>query len=217
MKNSRAAAMALLLSCASVSALAVERTPGKWYAGGSIGRGGYKTGYQRTADTIFSTGATSVTVVPDVTQTMWKLYAGYNLSPQFSIEGGYWNFGRPSYTANITAPVVTTMRRSFTAQGYGASLVYWLPVNDNFSAFGKVGGMLTNATASSADPGAGLGTLPAETARRLNWSFGLGAQYDFNANMSGRVEYEAVRKIGDEGKFGTANVGMWSVGLNYRY
>src|SRR4051794_3066321 len=120
MKNPRAAAMALLLSCACVSALAAERSPGKWYVGGSLGRGGYKTGYQRTADTIFSTGVTSVTVVPDVTQTMWKLYAGYQLTPQFSIEGGYWNFGRPSYTANITAPVVTTMRRSFTAQGYGA-------------------------------------------------------------------------------------------------
>ncbi|MFY9329063.1 MAG: hypothetical protein WAO76_13780, partial [Georgfuchsia sp.] len=40
-----------------------------WYAGASLGRGGLDTGYQRTFQTIFSTGATTVRVVPDTKDT----------------------------------------------------------------------------------------------------------------------------------------------------
>jgi OOP family OmpA-OmpF porin len=219
MKNSHAAALSALLAGGLVAGAAHADKPlGTWYAGGSLGQGGYKTGYQRTADTIFSTGATSVTITPDVNrQTMWKVYGGYQWLQQVSIEGAYYDFGKPSYTANVLAPVNTTFTRNFSARGVGVSLVGWLPLTSTVSAFGKIGSVYTYSQASAASPGAGLGTLPAQTSHKLNPLIGLGAQYSVNEHFSGRLEYEAVHQVGDQAQFGAANLNMWSLGLDYRY
>lgn len=196
---------------------ATDPTRRGWYAGGAIGSGGFKTGYEQTGNTIFSTGATRAIVSADAKETMWKAYVGYQLSNSFSIEGGYWNMGRPSYLANITAPVTTTMKRSFSTHAIGTDFVYWSPTFQSFSGFGKVGAVIGFAKATSAEPGAGLRSLPAESATTLNPLWGLGAKYDLNKNVATRLEYEEIRKMGDSGKFGTANVVMWTLGLTYKY
>lgn len=188
-----------------------------WYIGGAIGSGGFKTGYEQTGNTIFSTGATRVTVDADATETMWKAYVGYQLSNSFSIQGGYWNLGRPSYVANISAPVITTMKRTFSTHALGTDVVYWLPLSQAFSGFGKLGAVIGIARASSAEPGGGLSSLPAQSATTLNPVWGLGAKYDLNRNVAARLEYEEIHRLGDSGKFGTANVVMWTLGLTYKY
>ena len=192
--------------------------PGSWYLGGAVGRGGYRAGYQRTADTILSTGVTAATVTADAKSTVWKAYVGYQWLPQLSIEGGYWNFGHISYTANITAPgAANTANRNFSADGWGADVVYWLPFTNNIAAYGKVGSVLTDDRAGGFTPSNVPGSLPAQSARKLRPTFGLGAQYAINNNLAARFEYENVQKVGDDAKFGTANVEMWTIGLSYRY
>lgn len=196
---------------------AVPKTATGWYVGGAIGGGGYRTGYDQTKATIASTGATQATISADYKETMWKAYLGYQFSPQFSIEGGYWNFGKPSYSAAITVPVVTEMRRSFSVEGYGADAVLWLPMSNAFSGFGKIGAIRTIARASAADPGVPLTSLPAESARKFNLHLGLGLQYDVRRDLATRLEIETVRKVGDAATFGSADVIMWSLGMNYKF
>jgi OOP family OmpA-OmpF porin len=197
---------------------AVPKTATGWYAGGAIGDGGFRTGYDQTMSTIASTGATRATVSADAKETMWKAYYGYRFSPRFSIEGGYWNFGKPSYSASITAPLpVTTMRRSFSAEGYGADAVLWLPVTKTVSGFGKIGAIQTITRASFAAPGGALTALPAESVRKLNGRGGLGLQVDIRQDLAARFEIETVRNIGDAAKFGSADIVMWSLGMNYKF
>jgi len=188
-----------------------------WYAGGAIGGGGFRTGYEQTKANIASTGATQAAISADAKETMWKAYLGYQLLPQFSIEGGYWNFGKPGYSADITAPVTTTMRRSFGVKGYGADAVLWLPMGNAFSGFGKIGAIRTYSEANAADPGGGLTPLAAESARKLNSHLGLGMKYNVRRDLAARLEVETVRNVGDAGRFGSADVVMWSLGMSYKF
>ena len=215
----RAVAVVLALSCAGAAlAQGSAERPRNWYAGASVGRGGFDTDFERTKATIRSTGATSFVVTPDATtDTVWKGYFGYRFSPNVSIEAGYWNFGTLTYSANISAPVAASMQRTFRAEGYGADAAFWLPVYGSLEAFAKLGAMQVHTRASAADPGAGLGSLPAQSSRKLNSHWGLGLEYRLSRDLAARLEYETVRKIGDDAKFGTADVMMWSLGANYKF
>ena len=188
-----------------------------WYAGIALGRGGLGTGYQRTFQTIFSTGATAVSVVANTEDAMWKAYVGYRFLPNWSIEGGYWDFGEAGYSATISAPVATSLERRFRLRGIGADAVFWLPVSDSITGFARLGAVLVSAKASSAQPGGGLTALPAQSSNTINMHWGLGGQYDVNPDMTLRLEYETVIKAGDNSKFGTADILFWSFGVAYKF
>ena len=201
-------------------ALAQDRgrtAQGNMYLGGAIGRGGYDTDFERTTAVIQTTGATAFTVTANATDTMWKGYIGYRVSPNLSLEAGYWKFGRVDLSASITAPVATALQRNYRADGYGADAVVWLPVYNSWSGLVKAGAMLTNVKASASEPGGGLTALPAESARKLNAHWGVGLEYRFTPAAAVRFEYETIRKVGDESKFGTADVILWTLGANYRF
>lgn len=203
---------------------AQANTPTKgWYAGGAIGYGGYNATYSRTHETIASTGASAWSVDNDTKDTMWKAYVGYRFTPYVSVEGGYWDFGRPSYSAAIVSPVVTSMNRTFKAQGVGGDAALWLPLRavspvlSKVSGFAKLGAMYTRTTASAAAPGGGLTPLPAESSHDLRPHWAVGAEYSIQRNLAARLEFEGVTQVGDDSKFGTADIQMLSIGANYRF
>ena len=189
----------------------------KLYVGGAIGRVGYDADIERAKAVIGGTGATAFTVNANVTDTAWKGYAGYRASPNLSVEAGYWNFGRLDMSAAVTAPVSTALQRKYRADGYGANAVLWLPVYNSWSGLVKAGAMLTNVKASASAPGGGLIALPAESARTLNAHWGVGLEYRLSPAAAVRLEFETVRKVGDESKFGTADLTFWTLGANYRF
>lgn len=209
----------LSLLCADL-ALAQDRGPagqGKLYVGGAIGRGGYDADFERTRAVIQTTGATKFSGSANATDTMWKGYVGYRVSPNFSLEAGYWNFGRVDFSAAITAPVAATLQRNYRTDGYGAGAVLWLPVNNTWSGLLKAGAILTATKASASDPGPGLTALSAESSHKLNPHWGVGLEYRLTPAASARIEFENVRKVGDESKFGAADVNLWTIGANYRF
>jgi OOP family OmpA-OmpF porin len=194
-----------------------QQQPSKWYAGASIGYGGYDTTFDRTNQSLFAIGATSFWVTADARETMWKVYVGYQVARHFSIEGGYYDFGKPSYRADVYAPASTTVQRNLEAHGWGADAVLWLPVSGGFWGFGKVGGIVARTRASATDPTAGLAGMSAESNQELNWMFGLGLEYRSANKIGGRIEFEHVRKIGDDAKYGTSDVLMFTAGGILRF
>ena len=187
------------------------------YVGGAIGRGGYDADFERSKAVIRTTGATTFNVAVNATDTMWKGYFGYRVSPHFSLEAGYWNFGKVEISASITAPVAAALQRTYRADGYGADAVFWLPLNNSWSGLVKAGAMRTSAKASASDPGAGLTALRTESANKFNSRWGVGLEYRLTSAAAARIEYENVRKVGDDAKFGTADVILWTIGANYRF
>jgi OOP family OmpA-OmpF porin len=193
------------------------------YVGGSLGYGGYRTTFNQTHNSIATTGATAWNVNADTKHFMWKGYLGYRFTRYLSVEGGYWDFGGPSYTADIQAPVTTSMHRTFSGTGIGASAVVWLPFGDvsptlsKVSGFAKLGAMNAHTTASSATPGGGLTPLPEQSSTNVRPHYGVGVEYSISRDIGARLEFEAVNSVGDNSTFGTADIQMWSLGANYRF
>ena len=148
---------------------------------------------------------------------MWKAYAGYQISSAWSVEAGYWNFGDTSYSAMISAPVTTTIDRHFTIRGLGGSAVYKRSLTDSISGFAKLGAVMVSAKASAATPGGGLSALPAQSSNTVNPLWGVGAEYSLNQELALRLEYEVINKAGDNAKFGTADIVLWGLGVDYKF
>ena len=82
-----------------------------------------------------------------------------------------------------------------------------LPINKNFSAFGKLGFFSSRAKASVS-----AGTLSAAaTDNSTNISYGLGLGYTLNQSLGLRAEWERV-----DGK-GSDNVDLLSAGVSYKF
>jgi len=190
---------------------------GRIYVGGAVGQGGYDADFERTKAVIRGTGATAFSVSANKTDTMWKGYLGYRFNPYVSVEAGYWDFGKVDLSATISAPTATSMQRSISASGMGASAVFWVPVSNSWSGLVKAGAMRTETKASAGDVGGGLTGVPAESSTKLNSHWGVGVEYRLTPAAAARIEYENVRKVGDDTKFGTADIIMWTVGASYRF
>jgi OmpA-OmpF porin, OOP family len=206
------------LALAQGSGVADQRLdPRRSYFGGAIGGGYYDTDFKRNNDEIRSTGATSFSSDANSTGTMWKVYGGYRFSPFVSLEAGYWDFGKLDVKTKIFAPVSTRMERKYHGDGIGADALLWLPVSTSVSGLVRAGALRTNIKAGSSDPGGGLASLSSESAKKVNAHWGLGLELRLTGAAAARIEYESVRKVGDDSKFGTADINMVTVGANYRF
>jgi len=213
----------LLLPSAGVAFAQGSRAPDqrldqhKFYLGGAIGGGSFDTNFKRTNDEIRSTGATSFRSTANSTDTMWKAYAGYRFSPYLSLEAVYLNFGEVNVKTKIFAPVTTSMHRKYHGDGFGANAVLWLPVSTSLSGLVRAGALRTDVNAGSSRPGGGLASLSSESAHKINPHLGLGLEYRLTRAVGARIEYENIRNVGDNSKFGTADINMLTVGANYRF
>jgi OOP family OmpA-OmpF porin len=116
-----------------------------------------------------------------------KLFGGYQLNPNFAIEGGLASLG---HISNATG----------TVNGHAVHLdaVGLLPLGANFSLLGSVGvAHVSLNTSNGDDKGVGL-------------KLGLGAEYALSRNVSLRGEYENYRAP----EFGARpTVGQYTFGL----
>jgi hypothetical protein len=111
----------------SLPALAVE--PG-WY--GAVGLGATNYSEQELTDVC---NAYDIPCSVDNNPTNFSFGAGYKFNPNFSLEGGYQNLGKATYSV-LGINVV-----SFSAAGPYASLIGELPLGgDRFSLLGSIGG-----------------------------------------------------------------------------
>lgn len=111
-------------------------------------------------------------------------YVGYQINENFAVEAGAQSLG--SFDVSGT---------SVSASAYNASVLAGVPLNPNFSIYGRLG---YGSVTAAAD-----GT----TAKVNNAVYGLGAKYNINQNLAVRAEY--TRLASDTGTFG--------VGLQYGF
>jgi len=133
-----------------------------------------------------------------------KLFAGYEFNPTWGVEAGYTDF-RKSH-ATFTQNGVNGNAES-DGHGYYVAAKYSLPINEQFSAYGKLGAENTKDTLSSATPG-----LNYDDSRTGVYG-GLGVQYKLNEKVSFVAEYE---RYGDKKNFG-ADPNVVTVGARYSF
>ena len=141
-----------------------------------------------------------------------KLFGGYQFTPNFAVEGGYFDLGRFSYSGTTTGGNYNGDTR---ANGLNLDLVGTLPLTEQFSILGRVGAAFAQTRSNFSS----TGFVPANTSNRsrndTSVKFGIGLQYAITDALSLRAELERYR-INDPIR-NRSNVDMASIGLIYRF
>jgi len=133
-----------------------------------------------------------------------KLFAGYEINQNWGGEIGYTDFrsANASYTLNGVNGRADTDGHSFYLAAKGS-----VPINEQFSAYGKLGAAYNKASLSTTTAG-----LNYDDSRTTAYG-ALGLQYKLNQNVSFIAEYE---RYGDKRDFG-AKPDVVTVGARYSF
>jgi len=171
-KSSWVAAIGFAAALAALPAVAQVSMSGV-YVGAGIGK-------SKARD--WCTGAGSLGVSCDDKKTAWKVFGGYQITPNFAVEAGYTKLGK--FTASFGPE---TEEAKLTA--WEASFLARAPIMDRLSIFGRLG--IYRATVEDVDNI--FGTFNHDN---NDFTFGLGLGYDFTRNLGVRAEWQRYYKVG---------------------
>ncbi|WP_293234481.1 outer membrane beta-barrel protein [Paludibacterium sp.] len=194
-----------------VSALAAPAMAEGFYVLGSVGQShvDWDTSYLDNSLAQYGVHASK-----NDTDTAYKLQLGYQLNRYFAIEGGYVDLGKASYSIAGTGSQGSL---EYKASGVNAVAVGILPLNDQFSVFGKVGGIVARVEGSGATSGSGVriwSNNPSSTDLKGTW--GVGVNWDVTRNVAVRAEFEQFHQLGSSNT-GEADVNLASMGVAYKF
>ena len=209
-----------MLGLAALAALAAspvlaQAPAGGWYGGASVGRSATTIDDARITSGLLGQGLGSVSIDDRDRSTGYKLFGGYQITPNIGVEGGYFDLGKTGYTAR-TVPA-GTLTGDMRLKGLNLDLVGTIPLTGKLSALGRVG--VTSIRARDSFAATGAVTMPYANAnpsqRSTNAKVGLGLMYDITDSLAVRAEAERYRLKDAVGNRGHAD--LYSVGLIYRF
>lgn len=200
--------IAVLALSGLTSQVAVAQDTG-WYLGGGLGRTYATIDEDRIVSSLLANGLTTTAFSADDNDTGYKLFAGYQFSSVFALEGGYFDLGTHGFTATTTP--AGTLAGSMALRGINLDAVGFLPIAGNFSLLGRVGVNYAEAEDAFAGTGAVNVLVPNPSSRDVNLKVGVGGQWNFSDRVAMRVEYERYRiddAVGNRGDIDLASVGL---------
>ncbi|MBJ7312295.1 outer membrane beta-barrel protein [Rugamonas sp. CCM 8940] len=139
------------------------------------------------------------------TGTGFKLNGGYQFNANYGVEVAYVNLGKAEVNAQGTYAKSEPQTVFVAATGT-------LPLNNEFSLFGKVGVAQNHVKLSVRESG----FSGSDSENRTTAVFGIGAAYHLNKNVSFVAEYENFGKIGN-GDGASLKADLLSVGVRYSF
>jgi len=203
-----------LVGCAAMnspSAAAAEENSG-WYVGGSIGQSRATIDDARITRNLLGAGITVNSIADDNRSIGYKFFGGYQFNPYLSLESGYFDLGKFGYTATTATGTVTGRLK---LRGVNLDLVGSLPLTEDLSVLGRLGGTYAQTRDNFSTTGALTVVNPNPTKKAWNYKFGAGLQYDITKALSVRIEAERYRindAVGNRG-----DIDLYSAGLVYRF
>ena len=202
-----------LATCATFASPIAAADASNWYVGANAGVSRARIDDARISGALLGSGFASTSIVDDNRDTGFKVFGGYQFTPNLAIEGGYFDLGRFGFHAT-TVPA-GTFDGSIKLRGVNIDLVGRLPITDRLSAFARVGVNRAEARDTFTSTGAVQVFNPDPHTTATNYKFGGGLQYDFTPALGMRVEAERYRindAVGNKG-----DINLYSVGLVYRF
>ena len=145
----------------------------------------------------------------DDKKTAWKIFGGYQFTPNFAVDAGYTKLGK--FTASFGPE---TEEAKVTA--WEASLLAGAPLVGGLSIFGRLG--LYRASVEDVDNL--FGTFKHDN---NDFTYGLGLGYDFTRNLGVRAEWQRYNKVGGgETALGAgvgqkSDVDVWGISALWRF
>lgn len=168
----------------------------------------------------------SDTITCDKTSSGGKLYGGYMLGQQFSVELGYFDWGKASATGMAVAfgreapkasgPV--SIGGELKTTGFGLGVAYLAPLSGDWSAVLRAGIAQNKGKATIEDLSGEVATIGSVSKNSTQPYVGLGLGYKLAPNLvlTGEADFSRV-KYGAEGVFETDAVRLISIGLRYSF
>ena len=162
-----------------------------YYAGFSFGQSEAFLNESRMNNSQMPPGVVTDRILLKPKDKGYKVFGGYQLTPNLAVEAGYFNLGRFRYTAT-TLPAGSVDAR-VSIQGGNLDLVGSLPLYGKVSALGRVGAQFSSTKDTFVAQGAATVPNSHPTQRETNYKFGLGLQYDISPAVLIRAEIERYR------------------------
>lgn len=198
--------------CSTTAMAQMAQTAPGFYVGGSLGSTRANFNNDAINSQYAGSGFTVNSSTVDNTSNGGKLFGGYQLNPNFAIEGGLFDLGKFNYSGTTSAGTYSGRSR---VHGLNLDLVGTLPLSDRFSVLGRVGA----AYSRTGDDITGTGiVVPINNNRKSNSTnvkYGVGLQYAITDALSLRGELERYR-VNDPFR-NRNNIDMASLGLIYRF
>lgn len=210
---------AILIGAMSVPAVA-ER--GGAYVGLGLGLVKYPDATSWVSNEISArmTAAAGTPVSASATQDTYgmgaKLFGGYAINQNASVEVGYHDLGETKITV-ATSPVVTSSTYTVEGKAFSLSLILNQDVGLRYAVFGKMGWYRAETKIHSRKT---VGTdviTERESASNMGTIFGLGMTYLLSSSMSLRAEWENLFRVGDDIKTAKGDVNMLTVSVVHRF
>jgi len=203
-----------LAGCVAMSSPFAAADDAFWYGGLNAGQSRAKIDDPRISAQLLNSGLATSSIVNDERDPAYKLFGGYQYNRMFALEAGYFDLGQFGYTAT-TVPTGTQVGK-IKLKGVNLDLVGFLPLTEQFSAFGRVGVNYAQAKDNFTATGAVAAPTNANPSKSAaNYKAGMGLQYDFTDAVGMRLEAERYRINDAVGRNGDVN--MYSLGLVYRF
>ncbi|MFZ2307205.1 MAG: OmpA family protein [Rhodoferax sp.] len=194
----------------TASAFAQDNT--FYYWGLSAGQSHSQIDDRLTTNSLLRTQNAPSSYWNETQDTAYKLFGGYQLTPNFALEGGYFNLGKFSYS---TALPGGTMNGRYEVEGLNLDLVGTMPLSAKWTALARLG--VQHAMTRDAFSGPGLPAYASvdNSQRANNMKVGLGLQYEISPSVLVRGEAERYRVKDGLGNNGDVN--LFSVSLVFPF
>lgn len=185
--------VALIASAAAMSAAQAQTTAPRAYVGAGVA----------SADHEFKMpGATNVDT--EGYKASGKIFGGYEFNQNWGVEAGYTDFRKSDVSYSIGG---VNNRGETDGHAFYLAAKATLPVNEQFSVYGKLGAARTKSELE-------LINASQNMSRSKTEAYGaLGAEYKLNENVSLIGEYERYGKSKDFG----AKADVWTIGAKYAF
>lgn len=199
----------------SIAISSVAQAAG-WYGGVGFGNSKIKDDtFCSDAASLFDPGSSCSS---DDTDTGWKVFIGNQFNKNAAIEFGYIDLGKTTGSASGTVlGIPTTASADGEAKGFNLSFVGSLPVSNEFSVLGRIGLFRWDVDVSASANVGGFPASVSDSATGTDFTFGIGAQYDFSKSAGVRVEWETFQDVGDQDSTGQSDVELLSLSLVFRF
>lgn len=137
--------------------------------------------------------------------TGFKLYGGYDYTKNFGVEVGYVDFRKVEKSVGVIG--ASSKPESIYVAATGT-----LPLNAQFSLFGKLGVAYSHTEVKAWEPGFSATT----TKNQTNAMIGVGASFALDKKISFVAEYENFGKVAKEGG-DSVKADLLSVGVRYAF
>lgn len=184
----------------------------QWYAGAGVGSSN-ATGINGSE----RDGLNNFTLSGGTRATSWKLYGGYQFTPNWGVEAQYTDLGKRSPRLTISGPGGGSAGLNASPSQWSIAGTGTMPLSNNFYLLGKLGvsrNKIDNATVT-----VGTFTESIRGTSKTDLLAGLGVGYNFNKNVGVRFEYENFGKFSSNGGVGGSAIkgDNWGISLKYAF